>query len=65
MLLLSIVAEVSLGLFTYLHFNNLLFRFLFFVLTTIIVAMIIVKVASEDDIDEDQSFTDNQEQLAD
>ncbi|HET8839788.1 MAG TPA: hypothetical protein VFM82_12430 [Flavobacteriaceae bacterium] len=63
-LVLSFLAEISLGIFMYLHFDNLLLRFLFFVWTAILMAFLIVKMADDDDINDGESFTENDEQLA-
>lgn len=47
MLLLAFLIEISLGIFTYFNFENLFLRFLFFTLTTIIIALLVIKFANQ------------------
>lgn len=47
-LFLCLLADIALGVYTYMHFDSLLTRFLFFVFTAAVVAMIVIKLANPD-----------------
>ncbi|HET8809097.1 MAG TPA: hypothetical protein VFM65_02400 [Flavobacteriaceae bacterium] len=44
-IILCFFAEIALGIYMYLHFESLFARFVFFVFTAILAAMIVIKLA--------------------
>lgn len=44
-IILCFFAEIASGIYMYMHFESLFARFIFFVLTAILVAMIVIKLA--------------------
>lgn len=46
--ILCLLAEIGLGIYTYFHFESLLTRFLFFVFTAICIGFLVIKIAGQD-----------------
>lgn len=51
---MCLFAEIALGIYTYMNFESLMTRFLFFIFTAACVALIVVKLANKSDAEENE-----------